>query len=48
MLLGNFASEIKTDQDLDYEENALPCLSIARWVSMFKEGRTFVKDNPCP
>jgi hypothetical protein len=39
-LLGKCASEIKTYADLVYGDNALPYHSIARWLLMFKEGRT--------
>jgi hypothetical protein len=45
-LLGKCVSEIKTDLDLVYGENSLPYGTIARWVSMFKDGRTNVKDDP--
>jgi hypothetical protein len=34
----------KTDLELVYGENALPYGTIARWSSIFKEGRTNVKD----
>jgi hypothetical protein len=45
-IFGKCASEIKTDLDLFYEENALPYRTIARWVSIFKEERTYFKDDP--
>jgi hypothetical protein len=40
--------KIKTDLDLVYGENALPYRTIARWLSVFKELRTNVKDDPRP
>jgi histone-lysine N-methyltransferase SETMAR len=44
-LLGKCSSEIKADLDLVYGKNLH---SIVRWVSMFKEGRTNVMDDPRP
>lgn len=41
-------SEIKSDQDLVYGDNALTYCTIARWVSVFKGGRTNDKDKPSP
>lgn len=47
-LLGIGATEIKADLDKVYGENALPYRTIARWVSLFKEGRISIKDEARP
>ncbi|XP_053389318.1 protein GVQW3-like [Mercenaria mercenaria] len=41
-------TEIKADLDKVYGDSALPYRSIARWVSLFKEGRTSTKDEARP
>jgi hypothetical protein len=47
-LLGKCASEIKTVLDLVLGENILPYRIFARLVSMFKEGRTNIQNDPRP
>ena len=38
----------KFELDTLYEENTLPCRTVARWVSYLKEGRSSVKDEARP
>jgi hypothetical protein len=47
-LLSKCGSEIKTDLDLVSGENAHPYRTIDKWVSMFEEGRTNIRDDPRP
>ena len=47
-LLGKNASEIKSELDTVYRENALSYRTAARWVSYVKEGRSSVKDEARP
>ena len=44
-MLGQSASEIKSELDTVYGENTLPYRTVARWVSYFKESRSSVKDE---
>ena len=47
-LLGKSASEIKSELDTLYGENALSYRTVARWVSYFKKSRSSVKGEARP
>ena len=46
--MGISALEIQRDLEIVYGEQALPCRTVARWVSLFKDGRNRIEDEPRP